>query len=229
MDGFIMFIKHSCQEMNIYCLEDIAILKCVSKEIKTELDEIYKNTEKTNELCKNTLKHLGCSFEKEFSTTVLNRVLYLQYMFQLTRYYNDNTIKCGKKRDKLVEFLNEFTLNNSMKVFIKFSKIHIDEQSNTLRELLNFSDSQNNNIATKVFAIYLIYYFISKLNKKNGMQFIKNSNTCILGCKNFRLTCVLKANEIIQNLKNEITLFPYTFTDKVIRLLRETSRSISRF
>ena len=60
MDPFIIFIKHSCQEMNVYSLEDVALLKCVSKEIKTELGEIYQNKEKVNELCKNTCKQLGC-------------------------------------------------------------------------------------------------------------------------------------------------------------------------
>lgn len=209
-------------------MEDVAIMKCVSKEIKNEFDAVYKTDEKINELCIRTSNNLGCTFEKELTNKpLLNRILYLQYMVQVTRYYNDDTMKSFKKRDKLVLFLNEFTLHNSMKIFTKFSNISIEEQTSTVTELLNFTNKDNTNMASKVIAIYLIYYFISKLYKKNGNHFIKRKS--ILGCNNFRLTCISKCNEVVYSLKNEITLFPYTFTDKVIRLLRETSRSLAQF
>lgn len=226
MDPFTIFIKHSCQEMDIYSLEDVATMKCVSKEIKTEFDAIYKKDEKINELCKQTAKNVGCIYEKELTNkSLLNRVLYLQYMVQATRYYNDDTMKSIEKKEKLVMFLNEFTLHNSMKVFTKFHDVSIDHQTCTVVELLNFTDKDNKNMASKILTIYLIYYFISKLYKKNEKHFIKRKS--ILGCNNFRLTCISKANEIVHSLKTEITLFPYTFTDKVIRLVRETSRTLT--
>jgi hypothetical protein len=230
MDPFTIFIKHSCQEMNIYSLEDVAVMKCVSKEVKTELDAIYKKDEKINQLCNNTSKNLGCTDTKNLpNKSLLNRVLYLQYMVQLTRYYNDDTMKSHKKRDKLVWFLNEFTLHNSMKVFTKFTNVSIDEQTNTMNELLRYTSIDNRNMASKVISVYLAYYFISKLYKRNGSLFIKNRKTCILASNNFRLTCISKANEVTFTLKHEITLFPYTFIDKVIRLVRETSRSLTQF
>lgn len=228
MDAFMIYIKHSCQEMNIYCLEDIATMKCVSKVIKTELEEIYQNQEDKNALSQNTIKQLGFVTINDLSKlTLLNRELYLQYMFQVTRYYNDQTMEKIQKRDKLVLFLNEFTLHNSMKIFTNFSNVTIDEQANTVSELLKFADVENKNMADKILAIYLIYYFVSKLYKRNGKRFLKDRNKCILGCNNFRTTCVLKANETIQSLKKEITMFPYIFIDKVIRLLQQTSRNIA--
>jgi hypothetical protein len=216
--------------MNIYSLEDVAVMQCVSSEIKRELDAVYKNDEKTNELCKKTSTDLGCSMEKELSNkSLLNRVLYLKYMVQLTRYYNDDPVKNHKTKDKLVSFLSEFTLHNCMNIFTKVSNVTVTEQSSTITELLRFTHNDNKNMASKIIAIYLIYYFISKLYKRNGSIFIKNRNACILGCIEFRFTCISKANEVIHTLKNEITLLPYTFIDKVIRLVRETSRNLAQF
>lgn len=228
MDAFTIFIKHSCQEMNIYSLEDIAVMKCVSNEIKKELNIIYKKDEKVNELCEQTSKNLGCTYKKELTNKpLLNRALYLQYMVQATRYYNKDTIENHKNRETLVLFLSELTLYNSIKVFTKFSNVSIDEQISTVIELLNFTNKDNKNMASKVIAIYLIYYFISKLYKRNGSHFVKRES--ILGNNNFRFTCISKANEVFYSLKNEITLFPYTFIDKVIRLVRETSRNLTQF
>lgn len=231
MDSFIIFIKHSCQEMNIHSLEDIATLNCVSKDIKSELDVLYKSDERKNELCKNTARNLGningsLELPKE---TVLNRPVYLQYMVQLNRYYHDDTIKNNLKRDKLVLFLNNFTSQYASIVFTKFSNISQNEQTETISELLYFTEENSQNIATKVLTTYLIYYFISKLYKRNGSHFIKNKKTCILASREFRFTCISKANEVIQVLKHEVMLFPFTFIDKVIRLVRETSRSLSQF
>lgn len=227
MDPFMIFIKHSCQEMNIYSLEDISTLKCVSKDIKGELDVLYKNNERTNQLCKNTSINLGNINVELPKETVLNRVLYLQYMVKLNRYYHDDTIKNSLKRDKLVSFLNEFTLQNATKIFTKFFKITLDEQTNTISELLYFTEEHNHNIAIKIFTTYLIYYFLSKLYKKNYEPFIKNKDKCVLASRSFRFTCISKATEVVHTLKNEITLFPYTFIDKVMRLVRETSRSLT--
>lgn len=227
MDPFTIFIKHSCQEMNIYSLEDVARMKCVSKELKIELDAIYTNDDKVNELCKQTSENLGSTAEQEPNNkTLLNRVLYLQYMVQLTRYYNDDIMKSNKKKEKLVVFLNAFTLRNTMKLFTKFFDVSIEQQTSTIAELLNFTSKDNKNVVSTVVALYLIYYFISKLFKKNGNHFIKRKS--ILGCNNFRFTCISKANEVVHSLKNDITLFPYTFTDKVIRLIRETSRILTQ-
>ena len=113
-----------------------------------------------------------------------------------------------------------------MKLFTKFSNVTFDEQTNTLSELLSFIENENKNMASKILTIYVIYYFISKLYKKNGSHF--NKNNSLLGNNNFRFICISKANEVVQTLKNEITLFPYTFIDKVIRLVRETARILSK-
>lgn len=229
MDPFMIFIKHSCQNMNIYSMEDIAILKCVSKEIKNDLDEIYKCETQSKKIYDQSCKILGCSTEINLTKpTVLNRDFYTKNMIQLNRYYNEETIKNRVQRAKLNSFLKEFTLHNCKNVFTKFQNITIEEQTNTVSELLNYTEISNNNMGIKVLAIYLIYYFLLKLYKKNGSHFIKNVEKCILGSINFRFTCVSKANENVRELKEQITLLPYTFTDKVIRLLKETSRQISQ-
>jgi hypothetical protein len=226
MDPLLVVFKHSCLHMNIYGMEDIAVLKCVSKDIRNELDDIYKDEDRKTKLLETTCQTMGYVSKTSLQhDTVLNRDLYVKYMVQLTRYYNPNVTTCNKLHADFVSFLEDFTKTNAIKVFTKCKNISLQEQVNTINELLCFT-YDNKNIATKILAIYLMYYFISKLYKKNIKTFVKDKKQCILGSVRFRKTCISKGNEIVLQCKDEITLFPYRFIDKLIRLLQETTRNL---
>ncbi len=227
MDPLTIVFKHSSLNMIVFSLDDIATLKCVSKDLKQEFDIIYKKPEKHLELELATMKSMGFDCEPSLKDkTALKRDLYLKYMVQLDRYYNDDTIKNNDKCSKLISFLNEFTSKNAMKVFTNFRELTFDEQLNTVSELLSFTHN-NENIASNTLAIYLIFYFISKLYTQNGKLFIKNKKKCILSCNEFKFLCISKGTELIFKYKNMITLFPYTFIDKLIRLIQETNRKLA--
>lgn len=225
MDPLLLVFKHSCMNMNIYGLEDIAILKCVSKDISNELDGIYKDIDRYTKCVEKTCQNMGYVSKTTLqSNTVLNRDVYVKYMVQLTRYYS-NHMTCPIVCTNFVSFLEDFTRTNCMKVFTKFKNISHEEQINTMNELLCFT-YDNKNMATKILAIYLLYYCISKLYKQNTKTFVKNKKQCILGSARFRNTCASKCDHIIIQCKDEITLFPYRFIDKLIRLLQETKRNL---
>lgn len=227
MDPLLVVFKHSCLHMNIYGLEDIANLKCVSKSISTELNDIYKDEDRKTKLIEKTCQNMGYVSKTSLqSNTVLNRDVYIKYMVQLTRYYkHPNVVTCNIVHTDFVSFLEDFTRTNAIKVFTNFKSISFEEQKNTINELLCFT-YENKNMATKILAIYLLYYFISKLYKRNKNTYVKDRKQCILGSAKFRNTCTSKSNQIILQCKDEITLFPYRFIDRLIRLLQETTRNL---
>lgn len=227
MDPLLVVFKHSCLHMNIYGLEDVAILQCVSKDINKEIDDIYKDEKRKTKLLEKSCQNLGYVSNTSLrNDTVLNRDVYIKYMIQLTRYYNHpNVATCNIVLTDFVSFLEDFTRTNAFKVFTNFKSISLEKQINTMNELLCFT-YENKNTATKILAIYLLYYFISKLYKKNNKTFVKDRKQCILGSVKFRNTCTSKSNQIVLQCKNEITLFPYRFIDKLIRLLQETTRNL---
>jgi hypothetical protein len=226
MDPLLVVFKHSCLHMNIYGMEDIAVLSCVSKDIRNELCDIYKDEERNTKLIETTCQNLGYVSKTPLqSKTALNRDMYIKYMVQLNKYYNPNVVTCKILQCKFVSFLEAFTKTNCIKVFTKFNNISLKEQINTMNELLCFT-YDNENLAIKILAIYLLYYFISKLCKKNNKTFVRDRKQCILGSARFRNTCASKSNQMIFECKDEITLFPYRFIDKLIRLLQETTRNL---
>lgn len=226
MNALTIVFKHSSLNMNIYSLNDIAILKCVSKDIKYELDDTYKKKDKQSQLHLTTMKSMGFECETSLkSKTALKREIYLKYMIQLDRYYNNDTMKNNISLDKFISFLNEFTSKNAMKVFTKFTDLTLDEQVNTVSELLSFIHTDGN-VASNTLAIYLVFYFVNKLYNQNGHIFIKNNKKCILSNNDFRLICISKGTGIVYQYKSMITLFPYTFIDKLIRLIQETTRKL---
>lgn len=228
MDAITIVIKHSCLSMHSYSMDDVATLKCVSKEIKAELDEVYKSDVNKTQLITKTLENLGYvpNDKPLHSKTALKRELYLQYMIQLNRYYNRDTVKNKDDHGKLICFLNEFTLKNCMQVFTKFTDLTLDEQFNTVHELLSFTQNDDHS-SSNPLAIYLIYYFINKLHNKNAYVFVKNRKKCILASREFRYICISKSNEVVFQYKNATTLFPYTFINKLIKLLQQTSRNLA--
>jgi hypothetical protein len=212
--------------MNIYGLEDIAVLNCVSKDISNEITDIYKDEERKTKLLEKSCQNLGYVSDTSLkSDTVLNRDVYIKYMVQLTRYYSSKLTCDIVVHTDFVSFLEDFTRTNAIKVFTNFKSISLEKQINTMNELLCFT-YDNKNMATKILAVYLLYYFISKLYKKNNKTFVKDRKQCILGSVKFRNTCTSKSNQIVLQCKDEITLFPYRFIDKLIRLLQETTRNL---
>lgn len=226
MDPFILVLKHSCLNMNLYGIEDVAILKCTSKDIKKELESLYTNEQRKQNLLVASAINMGFNSTKPIQNkTALNRDVYIRYMIELSKYYKPEVMSCEVAHNNLLSFLEAFTLHNSVKAFTKFQKLTIEEQVNTMDELLGFT-SDNKNKASKILAIYLIYYFISKLYKHNGSLYAKNKRLCILSSTNLRFTIVSKGTAVVSQCKEESTMFPYKFIDKVIRLIQETNRNI---
>lgn len=206
-------------------MEDISSLKCVSKDTKIEIDDLCKDEQRKQNLWMNTCHKLGYKKTKTKLQSVIHDMSHVKLMFQLHRYYNQD-LGFNSNTIKLTSFLKDLTLNKSINVFTKYNDITIKEQSNTINELLNFMRSKH--IEVRIAVIYLVYYFISKLYKKNNHIILKDANKCILANPNFRFTIITKSNQMVYEMKNEITNLPYSFVDKVIRKLQDTRRDVAQ-
>lgn len=224
MNPLLLVFRHSCLNMNIYGLEDIATFKCISTEFNAELTSIYTDEERKKKLPLISAINMGYNSKKPIpSKTLLNRDVYVRYMVELTKFYKPEVMYRKLAYTNLSCFLDAFTLQNSQKCFIKYQNLTMEEQVNTMDELLAFT-IDNKNKASKMLAIYLIYYFVSKLYKHNVITFVKNRKLCILACRSLRYTIVSKGTQIVSQCKNDCTMFPYKFIEKVIRVIQGTNR-----
>lgn len=236
--AFDIFVKHTSLHMNAFDAEDVSTLKCVSSEIKKELDVMYHSDEKQHEMWQKSLTNLGyvshssskkqsddisTDKEKEYiPLNALNGKLYIQHACRLHRLYGSDN---ADKKAKFVAFMKDITLTHTKNMFISFNDLTLTQQSRTICELLNLGSSKY--IEIRILVTYLTYYFLNKLIKHNSSVYLKNRNKCVLSNSNFRFTVISKANQHVTSLKNEITSYPYTFTEKVIRMLNDTKRLVS--
>lgn len=241
MTPFDTFVRIASVQLDMFDMEDVSILKCVSKDVKTYLESTYQHAEKYNRLLSNTFVKLGCpqkykeaheSIFFEYKSTnseteeytnkkVLNELLYIQHVLRVNRLYS----KASENKNAFVVYLKDFTLSHVGNLFTGFKNLTMEQQKQTIRELLIYSKSKY--IEVRIMTGFCVYYFICKILKQNGTSFLRNKKQCIFAEPLIKTTVISMSVQLSDVMKEEITCYPYTFTDKYIRLLNETKRLIS--
>jgi hypothetical protein len=231
MDAVIIFFDHAFMHMDVFDMEAIATLKCVSKAIKTDIEFVCKSQEKQDKLwvemskkikTNNSRQKKYIEDDKEVKKLFSNN-LHIKQILRCHRYYDDAP-KNKMHAVKLATYLKSLTFSQANLVFSGYENVTLKEQLSTINELLVFCSSKD--IDMRIMSAYFVFYFINKLIKHNSKSFIQNHKQCILASALFRQTTISKSDELVKNIKDEVTSFPYSFIDKFIRLLQETRRLV---
>lgn len=231
------------EDRNRLGIEDYAVLQCVSKSVAKEAKDITECKECMQKAWMNTAFFLG--YDSDFamrsialdysthylggksdktasssatSTTsktsnelVVDGVVVLRTFIRIRRLLltleSDKTSKV-----KLVSLLNELTSKIAKDTFSPSWDWSIDSQTKTVRSLLNLHSSRC--IELRVLGMFFTFYFISLILKDKRLK-----TTCILANQGFRETVIAQSFRLRADLRNQITMLPFGFTEKFIRTL----------
>lgn len=234
-------------------VDDYAVLQCVSKSVAKQAKDVIENTECMQKAWRNTAFFLG--FDSDFpikslglghqshcggdlmyshenmkkikpqkisssnelvvDANVVMRTFIKVRRLLFTLETNDNSKK------KLVNLLNELTLKVAKDTFSPRWTWNLEAQTNTIRSLLNCFKSRH--IELRVLAGFFTFYCISLCLE------LKRSETCILCNQRFRETAIASATSTRADLREKITLLPYGFTEKIMRILTLVSNKLNKW
>lgn len=242
------------EDRNRLGIDDYAVLQCVSKGVAKEAKDIIDNNDCMQKAWRNTAFFLG--FDSDFAIKTLNGGEHLPHCRSDMKYakkhttgkikellsINDELVVDAKivismfiktrrllytletrkpSKGKLVQLLNELTSKIAQDTFSLPATFTISSQSKTIRSLMNLLDSRL--IEMRVLACFFTFYFISLCLK------IKNKQDSILNNQGFRNTVIAKVASIKVDLRNQITLIPYGFTEKLFRALTLLGNSLKKW
>lgn len=235
---------------NKFGIDDCAILKCVSKSVKEQANDILSNKDCVEKVWRNTMVFLGyrddtiakqlgidtlthCQgiipkkYAKDPNETKEDRILFhpevVMNTFIRTRrlLFAIERSKSSKPQQKLVELLNELTSKVATNAFLPRYRWTFSSQVLTMRALLNLCEGGGKEM--KMLGCFFAFYFIS-----NCMKFHHHQDS-ILGQIKFRNIVIAKADNIKTDLRNGISMMPYGFTEKIMRCLAHTSSKLKKW
>jgi hypothetical protein len=202
-------------------LDDVACLKCVCKGWFTELEHLYKDKEE--DLSKITAISFGNKKHEVYTEHLLNLPVFVKSIkqFQIA----SRNVDRPNGRAHIVQTTKEFTLRIAKTMIKDVKETSSLSQKSTFVLLLNlFENTKNSEI--RILVVYIMFYYMNKLVKRNSKEFVKQGD-CILSSRRFRKVILKKCDELISHMRDEVTCFPYSFMNKVIRVCGETKRLIS--
>lgn len=218
-----LVLKLTCVDSNRnhFTLDDLAVLQCVSTSVRTKTYDILENTVCQEQVCLNTLVSLGYHNTKpmnklRFHSTEgdlpIHGAVMLRTFIQTKRFLacdtSDKVIK-----EKFVDTINEFTSHTALKTFTPSHTWTNAIGKETILFLMTLVDNKSTEM--RLLGCYYIFYFIMHhYNQKK-----RSLNGCVLNNASFRKIVIDKTNELRKDLRNTISMMPFGFNEKLLRIL----------
>jgi hypothetical protein len=201
-------------------IDDVACLKCVCKAWNKELDKLYMN--KDDELSVITALSLGMKMQDIDSEHLLDMTKFVKSIVMFR-----NAIRYTKKTNSNAHILRctkDFTLNIAKKLLKDVRATTSTKQKATCVLLLNLFE-EIDCVELKIHIVFILFYFMNKLIKRNQTAYVKQGD-CMFSSRRFRKVIIAKCTQLIEHMRDELTCYPYSFIDKVMRVCAETRRQI---
>lgn len=126
---------------------------------------------------------------------------------------------CSKT--KLVELVNELTSKVAQNIFVPQWQWSISSQCKTIKALMNLVETRITEL--RVLSCFFTFYFIS-LSLKLG-----NVPDNILSHRSFRDVVIARTASAKDELRNKITMVPFGFSEKMIRLMTTINSKLRKW
>lgn len=239
----VLKLTRENKQYNHFGIDDISALRCVSKTINKELDDILDVKKQLKRVWRNTAGFLG--FDSDYFLTqigvrdlqscnniktcddkvVLNSIhgqtlirtviKVRRLVFKIQKNYNPQESKV-----KLATLLNELTFKTASQTFTKSTTLKI--QSHTIQTLIILCASSI--LEMRILGCYYTYYYLFHLYKYTKV--VNELYNSVLASDVIKRTAIDRATKLKEELRNEIMMLPYGFIEKIIRLLGQTSNAL---
>lgn len=219
--GLVLKLARVDSNRNHFTLDDLAVLKCVCKSIRTKTRDILENTLCQEQVCSNTLVSLGyynskpmnkLRFRPTEGDLPIHGEIMLRTIIQTKRFLTSDTSDKVIK-ENFVNTINEFTSKTALKTFTPSHTWTNAIGKETILFLMTLVDNKSTEM--KLLGCYYIFYFIMHhYNQKK-----RSLSGCVLNNANFRDIVIDKTNELRKDLRNTISMMPFGFIEKLLRIL----------
>lgn len=210
-----VFVQYNMVSKCLLDLGDVATLKCVSRETKLIVCK-YINEQV---IIDTNVENLGIQYKQLPIEHVIDMRQFVKQLIATKRLYGN-----VERRGKFLQLLNNFTGGDVTKVWTEpIAGLSYKKQCDTIYFLLNCI--QTDNIQHNIIIIYFLMHFISKLITMNK-SIAKDKEKFLLEHLKIQLIIIDKCNEISTTLREEITMYPFAFIDRVIRKVGDVKRLI---
>lgn len=220
MDVLSIFLQFSVSSKCIVDIQDIAVLRCVSKQTQTFV-KIYVDDIENGEwsVIETSNKLLGLPNTKTNKDCVIKIGELTKQLMIIKRLYGQ-----AKHKDKFISVLNHLTKHVISKLWThSLSELSLQQQKDTINFLLTCI--QNENMQQNIIIVYTLMSFICSLTKSK-QKVINNRDECIIAYSSLKRIVIKKCLELSSCLREEITSYPYVFVDRVIRKVGEVKRQM---
>ena len=222
MESLTVILQHAfVTDCNPFNIQDIATLQSVSKEVSLTIKMYVDGVEHVEQkIISKTFEDLNFCSAKVRLENVINVKCLLHYFIWIKRLYgsNDHSVK-------LTSVLNKFTHEHSKLIWSEPLKgLSKQKQIDTLDFILQFIDSQD--LQQSVMLVFVLMSFICKVIS-NNKETIKDRKQNVFAHQRIRNIVFEKCKYSINRLREEITAYPFMFTDRVIRKIKEVKRQLS--
>lgn len=237
---------------NKFSIDDCAILKCISKSVQEQSNDILSNKDSLGTVWRNTLVHLGYNNNEAILQQIgLNT---LTQCPSITQKKNAKDPVENSKEDRIL-----FHPEVVIRTFIRTKRLLLAmEKSNSIKpqhKLVALLNELTSKVATNAFlprhlwtlssqwmtmrallnlcegpckemkmlGCFFAYHFLSNCLK------IRHRPDSLLSQARFRHVVIAKADEIKYDLRNGISMLPYGFTEKIMRCLSHTSSALRKW
>ena len=217
MDVLTVVMQYSMVHECKLDMVNIATLKCVSINTKLMVEKYIDETI-VLDASANTI---GIPYKTLPREHAINMNIFLKQLLTTKRLYGKLE---SNDKQKFKTMLNHFTSQGVNNVWSEsICGLPLQKQIDTISFLLGCVEK--NNIQHNVMIVYFLMQFIFKLINTNK-TILKDKEKFLL--QNVRLQQIIqnKCNEISTTLREEITMYPFAFVDRVIRKVGEVKRLV---
>jgi hypothetical protein len=229
LDALSVYVQHAHVSKGLF-LEEVATLCCTSSTIYYVSKQM---TENTDVLCDCAINTILSFIADENKDDVLEILVNKRHTIDIVRLAKTVSIAsrlyCGgeDKEKQLAAFMMDFSKNASLCVGGANTKdywkeVNKDIQYGTLSILwyLRYYDEK----VIYLVANYTLYSFLKMLAKK----VVVNKKLSIMASKSVRFEVISQAVSVTANIRATIFKVPHGFIERLIRLLGDVRRTVSK-
>lgn len=221
LNAMNVFLQYSLVSKSFVNMQDVSVLKCVSKDTQRMVKEyVDNNTDGKQAVIEVTAGMLGISPNSLARKHIIKTDILFKNLLIIERVY-------GSKKHKavLLQTLNNLTGHVVPELWTE-TLVHVEKQKqmDTIHFLLH--SIQDDCLPRNIIIVYILMSFIFKLMNSNK-TILFNRNEFALAHTRLQKVVVKKCINLTTLLREEITLYPYMFIDRVLRKLGDVKRAFS--
>jgi hypothetical protein len=198
-------------------MQDIAALKCVSKELQCLVTKHIDDAL----LIISTANDVDIPYAKLMSDHCLDTTMLLQQLLIIKRLHGNQA-----KVQQLVNVLNAFTRDITSGIWTEsFKGMSRETQFYTIDFLAHCNCEGN--LGHNIVIVYLLMTFMAKFLNNNRAILDDRKQTVFAG-QRFRDVMVCKCTHLTSTLREEVTAYPYMFVDRVLRKIGDVRRFVQK-